>query len=165
MGSTPCTASEAEATASTTSSSLLSGKKKILWFWQSNPNPWDEQEQEEWKRYSDFENDHIEQAFQQKQKDIQLNDYVIDFDFHMQFDKNDRERQRLIQRRKIDVGQHVREERFSYPIRAVKMNAFDAGLNKKNDFQFQWEKENEQMITNKNYAAIAELAAKGRRCG
>jgi len=88
---------------------------------------------------------------------------VIDFECHMQFNKNDRERQRPIERREIDVSQYVREERFSYPVRA--MNSFDGGWNKENDFQSQWEKQNEQIIANENYAAIAELAAKGRTSG
>jgi hypothetical protein len=152
-----------EATASSTSSLLLNDQKKIIWFWQSNPNPRDAEEQKEWKRYSDFENGHIEQAFQQKRKYVELNDYVIDFERHIQLNKNDGERQRSIERREIDINGYAREERFSYPIRAT--NSFDQGWNKNNDFQSQWEKQNEQIIANENYAVIAELAAKGRDSG
>ncbi|CAF3888705.1 unnamed protein product, partial [Rotaria sp. Silwood1] len=159
MGTSQPTISVTEATVSTISCSLLNGNKKIVWFWQSNPNSWDENEQKEWKRYSDFENDHIEEAFQRKQKNVELNNYVVDFEWNIQFNKNNTARQRPIERREIDLSQYVREERFSYPVRAT--NSFDGGWNKNNDFQFRWGKQNEQIIANENYAVIAELAAKG----
>lgn len=43
--------------------------KKIVWFWRSNAN-----EEQEWKRYSDFENDFIEMAFQRKDEQVRLGD-------------------------------------------------------------------------------------------
>ena len=73
-------------------------RKRFFWFWQSNLNPWDGQEAKEWERYPDFENNHIEQAFQKRQKQVQLNDYLIEFEWGRQFKYNDRENQRPIER-------------------------------------------------------------------
>jgi len=47
-----------------------SNNKKVIWFWQSNSDLWYENEPKEWKRYSDFENEFIESAFQQQEKVI-----------------------------------------------------------------------------------------------
>src|SRR5690349_16404330 len=103
----------------TTSSSSSSNKKKIVWFWQSNSNPFDEKE-EEWKRYSDFETEYIEEAYQRQEKEVQLNDYVINFKYNMQLHKDDRNRQRPVKRELVDVNSYVREERFCEPERTVK---------------------------------------------
>ncbi|CAF1476277.1 unnamed protein product, partial [Rotaria sordida] len=41
-------------------------RKRIAWFYAANPNPWNEDEPKEWKRYSDFENAFIEEAYQRQ---------------------------------------------------------------------------------------------------
>jgi hypothetical protein len=69
---------------------------------------------------------------------------MIDFEWYIQFNKNDAYRQRSIERREIDISQYVRKERFLYP---------------------QWEEQNKQIIAETNCAEIAELAAKGRKSG
>ncbi|CAF3293836.1 unnamed protein product [Rotaria sp. Silwood2] len=140
-------------------------KKKILWFWQSNStNIHDEKEkQQQWKRYSDFENDHIEEAYQRKEKKVPLNDYVINFEYRMQQHKNGN--QMAIKREEIDFSQCVREERFLYPVRATSAKSFEKEYDK-SDFISQWRRkehkktefDNEHGPNNEN-RATAELAA------
>lgn len=139
----------------------MNDNKRIIWFWQSNPNPWDEKEPKKWKRFSDFENNYIEEGFQRKQKEVEIDEYVIDLEWYVQFNKKDKERQRPIERREIELSQFVREERFSYPIRV--MRSYDNGWDKNKDFETKWEEQNKQLIDEENYEAIAELAAKGKR--
>lgn len=56
---------------------------KVIWFWQSDYNAWHEDNEAiEWTRYSDFENDFIEEAYQRNQEEeeeVKLNDSVINF--------------------------------------------------------------------------------------
>ncbi|CAF3874524.1 unnamed protein product, partial [Rotaria sp. Silwood1] len=53
---------------------------RIAWFWQSNDvSPWDEMEPKEWRRYSDFETEFIEEKYQAKEREASLGDCVIDF--------------------------------------------------------------------------------------
>ncbi|CAF1196303.1 unnamed protein product [Adineta steineri] len=106
--------------AAATTTSSLGRRTKIIWFWQSNLNPFNDKEQKEWKRYSDFENDFIEEAFQRKEKVVQLNEYVINFNYNLQFKKDDKSKQRPIKREESNSNDLVRQERFSYPERAVK---------------------------------------------
>ena len=40
---------------------------------------------------------------------------MIDFEWYIQFNKNDAYRHRSIERREIDISQYVRKERFLYP--------------------------------------------------
>lgn len=64
-------------------------KRTIVWFWLSNPNSSDRKGDFEWMRYSDFENNYVEEAYQSKKKQIELNDDVINFDSNTQNKKND----------------------------------------------------------------------------
>jgi hypothetical protein len=136
----------------------VANSKRIVWFWQKNPDLWNEDEQKEWKRYSDFENEFIEEAYQRRENEVRLNDYVISFEHNMQFNKHDRNRQRTVTRKEIDVSNYVREERFCYPERAVKL--FDDG-NKPWDpvFYGGWFWKNKQI--KEDYPEVAELAAQG----
>jgi len=144
------------ATASTTTSLSSNKNQRILWFFQSNPN---DNEKEEWKRYSDFENEFIEEAYQRKDEEVQLNDYVINFKYNLQIKKDDQNKQRPVKRELIDVRNYVREERFRYTERPVK--SFVDGDNKwESTFINQWLEKNKEIISNP--AATAELAAEGK---
>jgi hypothetical protein len=146
------------APASTLPTPASNKNKKIVWFWQSNPNPWDENEKQEWKRYSDFENDFIETAFQRKEKQVKLSDYILDFKHNVQLKNDDRSRQRTVKREVVDLGELVREERFAYPQRAVK--SYDNQYKNDYDFRWQWLIANKEIV--RNNKAIAELAAQGK---
>ena len=113
---------------------------------------------QEWKRYSDFENDFIEMAFQRKEKQVQLSDYILDFQHNVQFKNDDRSRQRKVKRKVVDLSELVREERFAYPQRAVK--SYDSHYKNDYDFRWQWLIANKQIVPNNK--AIAELAAQGK---
>lgn len=133
--------------------------KRVLWFWKSNRDPFSKKEKEEWTQYSDFENDFIEEAYQRRKEEVEFNDDVIFFKHRIKVKKSDHNRQRPVKREEIDPRECRREERFSFPERAVK--SFENEYNREHDFVWQWYSKNEQLMDDKNYAAIAELAAEG----
>ncbi|CAF0894605.1 unnamed protein product [Adineta steineri] len=141
------------------STSLLPNKLKIVWFWQSNADPWNEKEQREWKRYSDFENEFIEEAYQRSENEVDLIDHVIEFERNIQYNKRDRNKQRRVKRDEIDVSNYVRVERFCYPEKAVKL--FDDG-DKPPDcaFMIEWRRRKREL--GEDGVTIAELAAQGK---
>ena len=145
-------------TSATSSPSSSNKNKKIIWFWQSNPNLWDENEQKEWKRYSDFENEFIEEAYQKKEKEVQLNDYVINFKYNIQSKKHNRNIQRPIKREELDVCNYVREEKFCHPDRAL--ISFAHEYSDEHNFVYKWVNENDQIKW--DFPAVAELAAQGK---
>lgn len=96
------------------SSSMKKNDTRIIWFCQSDPN------EVVWKRYSDFECDHIEEAFQRKDAEVHLNDYLIDFKRNLQIKTDDLQQQRPVKREIIDLKDNVREERYFHTERATK---------------------------------------------
>ncbi|CAF1455523.1 unnamed protein product [Adineta ricciae] len=131
--------------------------KKPVWLWQSNSNPWDTNEKEEWKRYSDFENEYIEEAFQAQANEVQLGDYIIDLKYNIQFKNGEICRQRIVKRELIDTHQNVRCERFSYPEKPVK--SFGIDIKWDNSLIKHWKETHEDLIT--NYPAVVELTVQG----
>ncbi|CAF0942275.1 unnamed protein product [Rotaria sordida] len=85
----------------------------IEWMWQSNANPWSESEPVEWSHYSDVENLIIEEAFSQKQPQVILDDYYIDFQENLQIsnlgDPKQRPIKRVVRERE---DKNLRKERF-----------------------------------------------------
>ena len=138
-----------------------SSNKRVLWFWQSNASPWKQNETKQWSRYSDFEVEHIEEAFQNGQKESELNDYVINFEQKIQFKKTNPTRQRPVKREEVDSSQYVREERFGYTERAVP-KSFEDNYEEEHNFTLQWESKNRQISGDNNYRGIAEAAAQGK---
>ncbi|CAF1247732.1 unnamed protein product [Rotaria sordida] len=92
---------------------LNNALKTVEWMWQSNPNPFSESEPATWSYYSDVENLIIEEAFQDKQPQAQLDDYFIDFKSNLQISNTDDYEQRPIKRveRKRE-DKRLREARF-----------------------------------------------------
>ena len=135
--------------------------KKIVWFWRSNLYLDDKDERREWKRYSDFENEFIEDAFQRREIEVQLDGYMINFQNSISFKKVDTHKQRLIKRGEVELHNYIREERFSNPERALK--TFDSKYEQEHNFVWQWRKKNEHIASSGryNYPAIAKLAAQG----
>ena len=96
-------------------------KKKVIWFWQSNPTSADANCQKQmWKHYCNFENKYIEECYLKRNEEVELNDIMIDFEMNMQVHKDGITKQTLIKREEINVTQYFREERFCYPARRVK---------------------------------------------
>jgi hypothetical protein len=142
------------------SSSSSANNKKILWFWQSNPNHSDKKDQKQWKRYSDYENDIIEKAYKKKETEAHFGDNVINFQLHKHYKKNDINTQRSVKREEVDLSQYAREERFcsSEEVVSTSLERID---NEKN-FINQWKNEIGQDVYT-NYPVVAELAAQGMR--
>ncbi|UJR07219.1 hypothetical protein I4U23_011507 [Adineta vaga] len=141
--------------------SALSAKKKSIWFYQSNLNPFDPNEPKEWQRYSDFENEYIETAYQQKEQEVHLNNYVIDFKNNIQYNSNNKNQQRPVKRGDINVDQDVRAERFSYPERANR--SFQVHEAYFSPFIEHWRSRNQQICKSDqhNWSAIVEQTAQG----
>ena len=136
--------------------------KKIVWFWLVNPNTSDPNETNEWKRYSDFENDFIEEEFQRKKEEVQLNDCIINFQHSIEYKRKDRNQQRPVKREEMNVRLLVREERFSYPPEQVIFErSFGTQFKPEDSFVCQCLQRYGLLLT-RNYPAVAKLAAEGR---
>lgn len=138
----------------------LPPKRRIVWFWLSNPNSFGQKEKQKWKRYSDFENEFIEEAYQHNKKQVELNDYIINFGSNIQFKKDDMNSQIPIKREEIDADHYVRTERFSFPERANK--SFVPNSGGLSPFIEQWREKNLAIVYDFDFLAIAELAAQGK---
>jgi hypothetical protein len=144
-------------TTSVVSSSEPNNDKKMMWFWQSSPSPRDDDQRKGWKRYSDFENEYIEEAYQRKNIEVQLNGYIINFEYSMQLNIDDRNIKKPVKREEINLSQYVREDRFCHPQRASK--SFESEAKEENSFFFKWLTKNQQI--KRNFPVIADLAAQG----
>ena len=108
-----------------TASTFSSSNKRVLWFWKSNPDPWVESEEKQWEKdILTLKTEFIEQAFQKGKKEVELNDYVINFKHKIQYKKDNHDRQRPVKREEVDLNQYVREERVCFTERAVVHNSF-----------------------------------------
>jgi hypothetical protein len=140
------------ATETLSPSSCSVQKKPIVWFYQLDSSP---NKQIEWKRYSDFESDFIEEAFQKKEEEIAFDDYVINFKDNMQYNKNDKNQYNSVKREEFSVNDLVRKERFSYPEKPIQVKSFES--------KFKWNIINKWLSKNRkfkdDYAAMAEIAA------
>jgi hypothetical protein len=90
---------------------------KYQWVWKSNIDPWQSNVKEEWQTYSDIEMTVIENAYQQKQDHVSLDNYIIDLKQLLQMNKTDASKQRPIKRISDENLQCIREERFTLPSR------------------------------------------------
>jgi hypothetical protein len=70
----------------------------MRWSWQSNPNPWQENEKEEWTEYSTQDTKTLEDTYQRKGNTVELGAYVIDIQEMFQIHKKDATRVRKIKR-------------------------------------------------------------------
>ncbi|CAF1533979.1 unnamed protein product [Didymodactylos carnosus] len=94
--------------------------KNSIWYWKSNQYPWSNgelHEKEEWKPYSDIENQIIEEAFVNNESEVELDNYMINLQQKIQLNKNDKTKQRQIKRSLNNncTIQCLRDERFSVP--------------------------------------------------
>ncbi|CAF3127335.1 unnamed protein product, partial [Rotaria sp. Silwood2] len=89
------------------------------WLWKSNTDPWSAKEEAKWSRYSDIENEIIEEAYQNKKDVALLDDYHIDLANRIQISNTNVNNQRPVKRSEINRGDEgrLREQRFfSSPI-------------------------------------------------
>ncbi|CAF1104370.1 unnamed protein product [Didymodactylos carnosus] len=128
----PSSKPEASKPAFTTSTSAVATAPVLLrlrnfqWYWNSSADPWSsstggsKQPDDAWKKYTDVENEIIEDAYNLKKVDVELDgNYIINFKHQVQYNKSDKTRQRQIKRAELVTDRsnvHLREERFSLPI-------------------------------------------------
>ena len=126
-------------------------RRRIVWLWL---------EEHEWTRYSDFENEYIEEAYQSQKKRIELNGYIINFDSNTQHKNENANFQILIKREEVDGNQYIRTERFSFPERANK--SFVPNTGDMSPFIEQWRQAHLDIVYNFDILAAAEFAAQGK---
>ena len=71
---------------------------KVTWSWQSNPNPWSNDEPATWSEYPDTLSKKVEEAFISKKNGVDLGNYVVHFKKGVQARKGDLDKQRRIRR-------------------------------------------------------------------
>ncbi|CAF1247705.1 unnamed protein product [Didymodactylos carnosus] len=140
---------------------LLPTNTRIMWSWQSNSDPWNEQQTKEWQRYSDLEIDLIEREYQNNEKMVELGDYVIDFIQMYQFRKGSEHRQRRVKREMVDVTHYLREERFCFTEEPKIAKSFAADVTLF-EFGAEWRKRNKEIAPHDKfyYPQIVEQAIK-----
>ena len=143
-------------------SSLSNKNKKAVWFWQSNLC--NDIERKGWERYSDFQSDFIEECYQRNEFEIELNNFIINFNRNVQFKKDNQNNENAIKREEIDLNNYLREERFSFPENPSKLfnnvNCKYSG----SEFINQWGRKNCNIIKrvlDTDYDSIIALAIEG----
>ncbi|CAF1230708.1 unnamed protein product [Rotaria sordida] len=107
------------ASPSLSSSAQILVRPRIQWYWALKESSWSSAV-DEWQQYTDVENEIIEDAYNKKKLEIELDGgRVLNFERQVQQAKNDKDRQHSIKRVQyhIDLGNvRLREERFSSPV-------------------------------------------------
>lgn len=133
----------------------------IIWFYQFNPDSLDDKNKEEWKRYSDFESDYIEEAFRRNEENVQLNDHIIDLKNKIQIQKGESNLGRPVKRESIGRKNYIRNERFSGNTERAITKSFIPGREwYKAPLLDEWRQKNE--MTREDLPAVAKLAAQGK---
>src|SRR5579862_3951313 len=93
--------------------------RNFQWYWNSARDPWSSNE-EEWEKYTDIENEIIEDAYNEKQSDVEIDGNLnINLEFLLQYNKIDQSDSRQIKRVQQENNQNIicsRRERFSFPL-------------------------------------------------
>ncbi|CAF1397999.1 unnamed protein product [Didymodactylos carnosus] len=142
---------------------MATGAVDGIWYWKSNANPFSPTEPAKWSRFSDIENEIIEDAFQHNEKEVLLDNHSIDFKLKLQINKSDKTRQRPILRKSDDPNQQFapRETRFNIVDMPVKTFTEAGGFSK---FLWEWaNKYNDSccILTEQNAPGIVERAVEG----
>ncbi|CAF3299351.1 unnamed protein product [Rotaria sp. Silwood2] len=93
---------------------------KAVWHWNSNSNSWCPKQEPQWTTFSDIENEIIEKAYQNHQKHVELDSYLIDLEYKVQKKKSNHNEQRPIKRILIEKEHNLRKERFFIPPKLCK---------------------------------------------
>jgi hypothetical protein len=121
--------------ASASRTSALLRPRNYQWYWNSAPDPWSAEEQEIWTKYTDVENEIIEDAYREKKNYVEIDgNYIIDLKQLIQ-QKVNSNKQRPINRIQFDPNQSsfsLREERFSSPVTIIS-STFSTKSSDRND--------------------------------
>ncbi|CAF1363794.1 unnamed protein product [Didymodactylos carnosus] len=125
--SIPTTATSS-VTASRTRAPVLLRPRNFQWYWNSSSNPWSSSssvEPDNWQKYSDIENEVIEDAFNEKKEEVELDvNYVVSLEHQVQYHNTDKTRQRPIKRVQLKTDRsnvHLRDDRFAVPVTLATM--------------------------------------------
>jgi len=77
----------------------------IKWEWQSNSQPWNSDQVQEWTSYIQENIEILERAFREKQTKAEIGDYIADFETFCQYHKIDHWRIRPL--RRVDLKRRV----------------------------------------------------------
>ncbi|CAF1527036.1 unnamed protein product, partial [Rotaria sordida] len=103
-------------------SSLFRRLHNFQWYWNSKANP--SSYNDKWMKYTDIENEIIEDAFDTHRKEVEIDGgYIIDLEQLVQYSNMNNNTQQQIKRiasdSKTTANIYLREERFSSPISLV----------------------------------------------
>ncbi|CAF1114564.1 unnamed protein product [Adineta steineri] len=97
--------------------------RNYQWYWWNPPNDVSSEKAAEkhWQKYTDVENEIIEDSYKQNKSDIEIDgSFIISLKDNVQYKKNDMKTQHPIKRVQFDQDHHdilhLRENRFSLPI-------------------------------------------------
>jgi len=88
---------------------------KYQWLWRFNSSDCVLNNSDEWRKYSDVEMNIIENAYDQKRDQIELNNYIIDLKHFVQINKLDPVKQHCIKRISCEDVLYSKEERYLLP--------------------------------------------------
>ncbi|CAF1172635.1 unnamed protein product [Didymodactylos carnosus] len=97
------------------SAPVLQRSRNFQWYWNST------KDQEQWQKYTDVENEFIEDAYNEKvTTEVEIDgNCIIDFEHLVQYKKNDLHKQFRIKRVQLDRNRtnvHLRQARFVTPV-------------------------------------------------
>jgi hypothetical protein len=165
------------ATIATTSHStiapVLLRPRDYQWCWKSVSDPWSTINEEQWHRYTDVEIEIIEDAFNEKKDEVEIdNGYIIDLRLMLQNDRLDKSNTRPVKRESAPRTNHnndpTREQRFALPIAVTSLSLTSASS--PSDREQEWKGTGncgstyqilELAQQDKNIAYVVEEAARG----
>jgi hypothetical protein len=75
------------------------------WYWKGGANPWSAMAADDWKPYSDQDNQSIEKAFLDKRESVIIGSYILNLNHCTQVSRSDVSKQRPIKR--VTPGEKV----------------------------------------------------------
>ncbi|CAF1080789.1 unnamed protein product [Didymodactylos carnosus] len=148
--------------------SVPSSSKKVLWGWQSNSDPSNDQQQKQWKNYSDLDCELIEGRYQKKQREVELGGtHLINFTRMVHMRKDNRHRTRRVKGEVIDAIRYTREERFCYLEHSIPQSFgyidgcgyIDGYIDVMSQFIRDWKKKNASICDNEHVTTVVVQAA------
>ncbi|CAF4591946.1 unnamed protein product, partial [Rotaria sp. Silwood2] len=146
--------------------------RNYQWYWNSTVDPWSSDD-EQWQKYTDVENEIIEDANNQQKFDVEIDgDYIINLEYSLQYKRDNEFTARPIKR--VHFGKdrsniHPREERFLLSVTLATSTCSSQQLQNENELVWlrtygyitsaYWELELKDK--NKTIADVVEEAADG----
>jgi hypothetical protein len=91
---------------------LIDMSNKYQWLWRSNSSCSVSNDTKEWRQYSDVEMSIIEDAYQQKREQVELDNYIIDLKSCLQINKLNQVEKKPVKRISDEAIRYSREKYF-----------------------------------------------------